>query len=179
MNTFVLELWDDEGSACTFYTVRKIDQDGEAPLNETDKFFKKFLDNGGKLEDAARILLKFLTEIIGEKYGATDAFYDRHERAAHAFPPKPKEKPVEIKRLGKNFPLRLYCLRMSPQIVILFNGGEKTAGKNRDSGFLNMSAHEADAFAKRINEAFSSQELKIAANGRYLIADGLTDKIDL
>ncbi len=38
MNTFALEIWDDEGSKCTFYSVRWDD----AEENETDKFFNKY-----------------------------------------------------------------------------------------------------------------------------------------
>jgi len=38
VNIFALEVWDDEASKCTFYTVRW--QDAEE--NETDKFFDKY-----------------------------------------------------------------------------------------------------------------------------------------
>jgi hypothetical protein len=38
VNTFALELWDDEAKKCTFYTVRWED----AAQNETDKFFHKY-----------------------------------------------------------------------------------------------------------------------------------------
>jgi hypothetical protein len=38
MNTFALEIFDDQGQVCTFYTVRWED----AILSETDKFFQKF-----------------------------------------------------------------------------------------------------------------------------------------
>ena len=38
MNAFALEIFNDEGNACTFYTVRW----ENAEISETDKFFVKF-----------------------------------------------------------------------------------------------------------------------------------------
>ena len=38
MYRFAVEIWYDEGSVCTFYSVRFIDEK-EDTLSETDKFF--------------------------------------------------------------------------------------------------------------------------------------------
>lgn len=38
MNSFALEIWYDEGSVCTFYSVRWIYEDEDGP-SETDRFF--------------------------------------------------------------------------------------------------------------------------------------------
>jgi len=38
MNIFALEVFDDEGEQCTFYTVRW----DESSISETDKFFEKY-----------------------------------------------------------------------------------------------------------------------------------------
>lgn len=40
MNTFVIEIWDDECPKCTFYTVRL--EEPRSAQNETDKFFLKY-----------------------------------------------------------------------------------------------------------------------------------------
>lgn len=61
MNIFALEIWDNEASLCTFYTVRK---DG-AKNNETDKFFIKY-DAEPKFTDDAEVLNTFLLDSIGE-----------------------------------------------------------------------------------------------------------------
>jgi len=61
MNTFALELWDDEASKCRFYTVR---WDG-AVLNETDKFFKKYYAIK-EYKEAVREPLSFVLDSIGE-----------------------------------------------------------------------------------------------------------------
>ena len=38
VNIFALEIWDDEASKCTFYTVKQ----DEVRANETDLFFEKY-----------------------------------------------------------------------------------------------------------------------------------------
>ncbi len=52
MNTFVVELWDDESTLCTFYTVRW----DEVSNNETDIFFDKY-HNVPEYEKASAELL--------------------------------------------------------------------------------------------------------------------------
>jgi len=61
---------------------------------------------------------------MGENYGASMDYF-RPEGSAHAIPPS-----VEITRRGCQ--LRLYCLRMSHRVVILFSGGIKTTNKAMD-----------------------------------------------
>lgn len=76
MTTFALEIFDDQGQACTFYTVRWED----SVLSETDKFFQKFR-NDEKLIHALRELASFLEVVIGDEYGALEAFF-RFENTA-------------------------------------------------------------------------------------------------
>jgi hypothetical protein len=85
MSNFVVELWDDEGRGCTFYTVR---WDG-AETNETDKLFSKHENRSSELHRSANELLVLILEVIGDKYGATDDFFDRTENNAQALPPRP------------------------------------------------------------------------------------------
>ena len=86
MNTFELEIWDDEGEKCTFYTVRKED----ATLSETDKFFTRYENDSHEFHEKANELLVLIQVIIGDTYGATDDFFDRYENKAQALPPIPK-----------------------------------------------------------------------------------------
>ena len=81
MNTFALEIFDDQGQVCTFYTVRWED----ATLSETDKFFQKFRYNE-QLKNSLRELASFLEVVIGDKHGALEYFF-RFENAAQALPP--------------------------------------------------------------------------------------------
>jgi len=159
VNTFTLEIFDDQGRQCTFYTVRW----EEAESNETDRFFEKY-ENDSNFEKTIQELAVFLTKKIGNDVGAQKDFF-RFENAAQALPPSGKYKVGEITINYGNFPLRLYCLRISDSLVVLFNGGEKTAD-TAQGGKTSMAFHEANQFAKRILEALQEGEIYITPNDR-------------
>lgn len=159
MTTFALEIFDDQGQACTFYTVRWED----SVLSETDKFFQKFR-NDEKLIHALRELASFLEVVIGEEYGAMEAFF-RFENTAQAFPPSGTYQVEDLYINFGHFPLRLYCLRISETLVVLFNGGEKTAD-TAQGGKTSMAFQEANSFAKRILGALREKDIYITANQR-------------
>lgn len=159
MNIFALEKFDDQGSLCTFYTVRwEVEE-----WSETDKFFNKY-ESDRNFERPIQELAVFLTKKIGNDFGALEDFF-RFENAAQALPPSGKHKVGEITINYGNFPLRLYCLRISDSLVVLFNGGEKTA-KNAQGGKTSMVFYEANQFAKRILEALQQKEIYITPNER-------------
>ena len=168
MNTLSLELWYDEGSICTFYTVKWSSDGDNNSKSETDKFFDHFTLHDMSYKDEALQLLRLITESIGNRYGATDDFFDRYENKAQALPPKPKFWVNEIHGLGKKFPLRLYCYRLSEHIVILFNGGIKDAKTAQNSPDLNTKFNEAQSFVKKIENAFNSKVIVISDDTRYL-----------
>ena len=119
MNVFALEIWDDEASKCTFYTVRWED----ARENETDKFFNKY-DAKAELKNSTQQLLSFVLDSIGEDHGAIDSLFNRFENEVVGLPNKGKANVGGIVFLYPNFPLRLYALRINNRsdIVVLFNG---------------------------------------------------------
>jgi hypothetical protein len=177
VNTFALEIWYDEGRVCTIYTVRFI-SDEDNTDSETDKFFDKYVVPEHPFEDAAMQLFRLITESISNKYGATNDFFDRAENKAQALPPKPKKKVEEIKELGINFPLRLYCYRVSNQIVILFNGGIKDTDSAQESKNLSMKFYEAQIFVKKIEQSIQSEMIVITNDNRFLQNfDGTTEII--
>lgn len=167
MYRFAVEIWYDEGSVCTFYSVRFIDEK-EDTLSETDKFFDKFTREGSHFYDEAMQLFRLVINSIGDKYGAIDDFFDRMENRAQALPPRPKKGVDEISLLGLRFPLRLFCFRVSEQIVILFNGGVKSSENVQSSDDLSVKFYEAQFFALRIIEALREKIIEISDNGRYL-----------
>jgi len=178
MNTFALEIWYDEGSVCTFYSVRWICDDEDGPY-ETDRFFDTYAVQEHPLEEKAMQLFRLITESIGNRYGATNDFFDRVENKAQALPPRPKHWLEEIKDLGINFPLRLFCYRVTEQIVILFNGGIKDAESVQECDNLSMKFHEAQIFVNKIEEALQSKMVEITKDGRYLKSFGETTEIIL
>lgn len=162
MNTFELEIWDDEGEKVTFYTVRWQD----SPISETDKFFEKFKKS--HLQEV-QLLLVLLWDSIGSDHGAIDVFF-RHEDRVTGLPPKGKVTIDEIVFHYPRFPLRLYALRINDRddLVVLFNGGMKSADTNQDSPDLNLKFIEAKAFGKRIEEALYDKTIIIDEASRTL-----------
>lgn len=159
MNRFALEIFDDQGDVCTFYTVRWED----AELSETDKFFLKY-ENDSTFGRPLQELVKFISKKIGNEKGAL-AYFFRFENTAQALPPSGKYKVEEAYINYGNFPLRLYCLRISETLVVLFNGGEKTAD-TAQGGKTSMAFHEANIFAKRILDALKQEDIYITTDNR-------------
>jgi len=154
VNTFALEIWDNEAAKCTFYTVR---WDG-ARENETDKFFNKYYSIAGT-KQSTQELLSFVLDSIGQDQGKVTI--------------------GEIVFLYPNFPLRLYALRVNNRndLVILFNGGIKSAQTNQNSKDLNLKWIEACRFAKRIEEAFRDKEIIIDSKKRKILSANGDDEI--
>jgi hypothetical protein len=158
MNSFELMIFDSLGKKCTLYSVRW--QDSE--LNETDKFFLRLQENeklNKPLTDLALLL-----EYISDEKGALDDFF-RFENQAQALPSNRALSEIEIKT--KNFPLRLYCLKLTDSLLILFGGGEKTADTAQE-GKTSMAFHEANLFAKRILKALQEEDIYITDDKREL-----------
>lgn len=155
MNTFELEIWDDEGEKVTFYTVRW----QESADSETDKFFER-LEKSHKYE--VQQLLVLLLDSIGNDHGAVDIFF-RPEDNVVGLPPKGRVIINEIVFHYPKFPLRLYALRINDRedLVVLFNGGIKSSDTNEGSTDLNLKFIEAKTFGKRIEEALHDKTILI------------------
>ena len=85
----------------------------------------------------------------------------------------------DIVFLYPNFPLRLYALRVNNRndLVILFNGGIKSAQTNQGSKDLNIKWIEACQFAKRIEEAIRDKEIIIDSRKRKISSTNGDDEI--
>lgn len=162
MNTFILEIFDDTGSKCTFYSVRN---EGELS-SEAIKFFTKYR-SVPEYKETIQILANFIVRVIGNKKGAKESLF-RFENSASALPPSGKHRIEELIFDFGRFPLRLYCYRISEQIVVLFNGGVKTSHTAQISD-SSIYFHEANQYSKRIYEAlFVKKDLIISSNGREI-----------
>jgi len=159
MNTFALEIFDDEGKKCTFYTVRWDDSE----LSETDKFIEKY-ENDENFEQYLDELLSLILDKIAN-IGASSHLKFRFENSAEALPPNERRTVSLLNIKYPNSPLRLYCLRWSENLVILFGGGEKTSAKAQD-GNTSSAFRNANEFAKRIFEAMREGEIYVSTDGR-------------
>lgn len=169
MSNFSLEIFDDESPKCSFYTVRYLD----AEYSETERFILKFRDDE-RLNLSLMELMNFIDIAIGKKYGARDEFF-RHERQAQALPPRPGLREVTI---VPNFPLRLYCLKLSDSCVVLFNGGEKTSVTSQE-GNTSIAFYEANRLAESILNALRDKTIKLSPNQKSIIdyyeSEAITD----
>ncbi len=164
MNIFELNIWDDERRCCTFYTVKN---DGEK-TNETDKFLLKYAENPIYKEDL-QALLSFIIYSIGDEHGAKDELFNRHENEVTGLPSKGKISLGEFTYHYPRFSLRLYALKITDDIVVLFNGGTKDGPTNQTSS-LNIKWMEACSYAKRILQAMRDGEFEIDETKRKLIS---------
>lgn len=149
MISFVLEIIDDTGSRCTIYSVRK---EG-ASMSETEKFYAKQDTTLSRFKREFQELTHLITTIIADEDGARQEFF-RYEGEADGLPPKGDWDFDSLSVSFVNYPLRLYCLRISNDKLILFNGDEKTSREARD-GKTRTTFIEAQNFAKRIKEAMA------------------------
>lgn len=146
MKNFVLEIFDDEFERVTYYTVR---WDG-AEETETNKFVLRFA-NSEDFRPFYQQIAALLVD-IGTRKGARKHYFSRHEDAATALPPKGT---FEVNGIEINFhenPLRLYCIRLNDSMVVLFNGGLKTAQTAQASEDLARKFRDAQHFARMIWE---------------------------
>ena len=118
--------------------------------NETDKFFSKLEFNEAIANDLYR--LNSLILAIGNKTGAIANLF-RPEDEAVALPPKPSfrlDRILQIHKIEHNS-LRLYCIWISEEIVILGNGGIKASQKTEDSPDLMPHFRFIKTMGKQIN----------------------------
>lgn len=168
MNSFILEIFDADFQMVTYYTVRWEDQE----LSETDKFFEKFSEDDKHRENFNQILA--LMELIGDKKGALPVFFTRHEDEASALPPP------YVQEFSLNFDgndLRLYCVRVCKSIVVLFNGGIKSARTAQDSEDLTSKFREAKSFAKKIFKEIRDGMIEINESNHSLRSFDDNDEI--
>lgn len=157
MNIFANILEVERYAKITYYTVKFEKKD----VTEFDDFIRN-LSALKHIEDELEILIEWLGN-IAENDGALERYF-RHEGKAQAIPPKGKFITIEF---SEN--IRLYCLRVCESIVILFNGGIKTADKAQNCPNVKPHFTMANKLASKINEFFVSRELIANCENNSLI----------
>jgi hypothetical protein len=157
-------------SKVTFYTVRFERDLKKDEMSETDKFLNQFMDDPVYKHELNKIL-EFLRD-LGEVDSAREWWF-RHERNAQALPPNKRNR--KRHKSFDSFPsneykLRLYCLRLSDSVVILFNGGLKTHYDPEKCPNVAPHFRNAQTFAKKINQKLKDKDFLLS--GRNLRSDG-------
>ena len=146
----------------TYYTIRLEDE----LYSETEKFILRFESDEQYQQDLENILA--LLVILGNEKGTKSRFF-RDESAAQALPPEIKEALRENWVQFIDAGLRLFCLRMTDEVVILLNGGIKSSQKMNDSPDLVTKFRIAQQISKAIDAKLRHRELQII--GQKLIGD--------
>ncbi|AUD04055.1 hypothetical protein [Spirosoma pollinicola] len=121
--------------------------------SETDTFFARF-ENDLALANDLNLLVAWIGE-IGQNRGAKSRYF-RFENDALALPPPAKI----MAELGNSYcQFRLYCIRLSDEIVILANGGRKTSQTVQNSPELMTHFRFANKMAQQLIELIQSGEL--------------------
>ncbi len=135
-----------------YYTVA-LDEDGEQ-TNLLAAFILKHRGNED-ISEEYNDLLAWIVERMGGMHGAKPKFF-RFEGKADALPPPSHFLDVEYEHN-----LRLYCMRLSDHVVILFNGGVKTADKAQKCPVVAPHFHMAQKLCKAIQEAIKNKEIAL------------------
>jgi hypothetical protein len=166
VNLFVLEEFYTFKKV-TYYTVRW----DEADLSETDKFLQKYRGAPDIGKDLSEIVA--LLEEIGDNRGAKDMYFRRHAGKASELPPLGVFEVNSLEIAFFDNKLRLFCLKISEEVVILFNGGKKESQKTQDSPDLNLPFYEAQIFCSKILKALQEKTIVLKNN---TLSSGYGDK---
>ena len=138
---------------------------GDEKKTELDKFYDNYQKEYSKSVD----YIKMWIAQIGEKFGAQARFF-RPEDNAEALPPPTKElRCLDIELDKDNLNLRLYCIVLSPEVVILVNGGIKESDATRDSPGCWEQYKFTSNISSQINRMMKLGHLTI--NGKMLKRD--------
>jgi hypothetical protein len=144
-----------------YYTIRLEMAEQREKLTETDKFYEMHGNAGHSHFNEFETIVKIIDGIGHHEKGA-ESFLFRFEDAAHALPSGRKEakRLLEIEVVTDS-ELRLYCLRLRNEVVVLLNGGIKTKDNALECPNVKQHFRFAQAVAKRIDEMIEYGEIKI------------------
>lgn len=108
-----------------YYTV-KFDNDNKT---EVDKFFENHQESYSK----SVFYIKMWIADIGERFSAEERYFRPEDNSEALPPPYNQLESVDIEIDQDKLRLRLYCIVLSTEVVILVNGGIKESQKTQDS----------------------------------------------
>lgn len=122
-------------------------------------------------EELQKILYRIAD--LGDKFGAEPKYF-RHERAAEALP-SPDYHYLEVDENGQEeYGLRLYCLRLTNEVVLLLNGDIKTTEKADDCPNCGKHFRFANRVSKAIDEAIVGKRMSIKGK-KILMSDNFIE----
>ena len=133
-----------------FYTVTRSGEE----LSEFEKFVDKdFPEHKEEIEVLYQII-----EEIGRR--GAKAYYFKFEKSAHALPKVGRE---IINANTDDFGIRLYCIRISDELVILLNGNIKTTQLPQDCDNVKGHFSFANKIADQIDKLLAEGEINFSS----------------
>lgn len=135
--------------------------------DSTQSLFLNFLNEhaGSECEEELAMIRSWLKK-LGNEIGAQSRYF-RPEERAHALPP-----PAQFLKISCS--LRLYCVRISDQAVVLFGGAVKTAAKAQDCSQVGPHFRLAIKLTEAIDDAIKHRDIKSCPEtGRLLFSNDL------
>ena len=157
----IIELKGLQLAKVSFYTVWIEENDNPEFVDFSNRMYLN-PKNKDEFEKLEAYIIK-----IGNQYGASKRYF-HHEAAADALS-VPFVEHIDIYTENNDFGLRLYCLRLSESIVVLFNGDRKTTQKAQDCPDCAKYFRLAQRLAKFIDIAI--REDNIFLDGKELLID--------
>ena len=145
-----------------YYTVRL---DGRP-----DSEFKDFITRMSQKKNDSIELAEINRYIqkIGDEYGAHKEHF-KEEDAAERLPP-PYHQFIETGE-PDDYGLRLYCIRLTPSVVILLNGDRKTALKVKNCKNCYKHFDRARKISRKITKAITDGLIEIKDDDKEIIVD--------
>lgn len=148
MNSFATIVKFKEYKKVTYYTVYCEEQD----ITEADDFFDRMILTPA-IKPQLDCLVRWIEE-IGDR-GALDPDLFRPEGIFVALPPKKAG-------LKGGTSLRLYCYRVSPNVIILYSGDVKTQAKAQNCEYVGPKFADAKKWTKAL------KKIGVATNGKEI-----------
>lgn len=157
MNIFVTFSKVAGSEHASFYSVVVHDSDvfGETPpVAEFDRFVKKYKDDKNVEDELSEVLAQI--EIF--KDNGVSRYHLREENKAFALPAKDRRLVSAHYLPSAEGPLRLYCILLPDDIVILCNGGRKTGETVQLSPGVRPYFSFAQTLASRLTERLAEEK---------------------
>lgn len=153
-------------SRVQYYTVRKIIDE-----NSLKPEFIDFLHRMGTTEQDRNDLSEInkYIEQIGELYGALPQHFKKEDAAERLPPPYHEFISTDV---PDDFGLRLYCIRLSPAVVILLNGDRKTALKVQNCKKCYRHFDFARRLSRKIDQAIQDGMMEVDNENREILLEG-------
>lgn len=144
-----------------YYTVKSIIDDVPDELTETDKFYASFDDPAHPHFEEFDTIYRVVDAMGNSPRGAERCLF-RFENDADALPPNRRdaERVFGIDVI-KHSELRLYCIRLSNDVVVLLNGGVKIEDDPRDCPNVGRHFHFAQLIARAIDQLIAEKAIQI------------------